>query len=68
MKLISVQGKEKNVQSITKMNHTVDNTNGGEERKYVKAIIVGNNGQSWTEYWELDSFLLLNEGRSFEWS
>lgn len=67
--VIDPNGKEREVSSITKIPHMVDDVvNEGEqiEQTYVEVEIVGRN-HNWREWWNLKDFRKLNPNRRLRW-
>ena len=65
MKIIDLNGKEREVSSITKIPHMVDDVvNEGEqiEQTYVEVEIVGRT-HNWREWWNWEDFKKLNPKR-----
>jgi len=67
--VIDPNGKEREVSSITKIPHMVDDVvNEGEqlEQTYVEVEIIGKNG-TWREWWNWGDFKKLNPKRRLKW-
>ena len=63
MKIIDINGKERNVQSIKRITQQIpDAVKGGiaTTREYIEVVIVGKTGRRWTEWYPYEQFVVLN--------
>ena len=63
MKIIDINGKERNVQSIKRITQQIpDAVKGGiaTTREYIEVVIVGKTGRRWTEWYPFEQFVVLN--------
>lgn len=68
-KVIDPNGKEREVSSITKVPHMVQDVVNEEEeieQTYVEVEIVGRN-HNWREWWNWEDFKKLNPKRRLRW-
>lgn len=65
MKIIDINGKERDVRSLKIVNHNVQDERSGEIKtlKYVEAVLKGRNGNEWVEWYPLTEFNKLNPKR-----
>lgn len=65
MKIIDINGKERNAKSLKIIKHNVQDSRSGEIRtlEYVEAVLKGRNGNQWIEWYPLDEFTELNPGK-----
>ena len=68
MKIIDLNGKEREVSSIKKINHDAIDSITGEKvpETFVEVMIVGHNS-NWPEWWPLEDFKELNPNRRPRW-
>ena len=63
MKIIDINGKERNVQSIKRITQQIsDAVKGGiaTTREYIEVVIVGKSGRVWKEWYPFERFVVLN--------
>jgi len=63
MKIIDINGKERNVQSIKRITQQIpDAVKGGiaTTREYIEVVIVGKGGRVWKEWYPFEQFVVLN--------
>jgi len=63
MKVIDINGKEREVQSIKRITFPIRNAITGDtfsNREYVEVVIVGKSGRVWKEFYPLEDFERLN--------
>lgn len=65
MKIIDINGKERNVKSLKIVNHNIQDERSGELKvlKYVEAVLKGRSGNEWVEWYPLKEFNKLNPKR-----
>ena len=68
MKIIDINGKERNVKSLKIIKHNVQDDRSGEIRTldYVEAVLKGRNGNEWIEWYPLTEFKKLNPKRKVQ--
>jgi len=65
MKIIDINGKEREVVSIKKINHQIrDAVHGGvfTTKEYVEVEVQGKTGRVWKEWYPIEDFRKLNPG------
>lgn len=63
MKIIDINGKERNVKSVKRMTHQIpDAVNGGiaTTQVFVEVVIIGRTGREWTEWYPFGKFAVMN--------
>jgi len=63
MKVIDINGKEREVQSIKRITFPIRNAITGDtfsNREYIEVVIVGKTGRRWTEWYPYEQFVVLN--------
>lgn len=68
MKVIDINGKEREVKYMKKMNHSFLDAVSGEQvtEVFVEVMIIGHNNE-WVEWWPLDEFKRFNPHRKPRW-
>ena len=63
MKVIDINGEEREVLSIKRMVQQIpDAVNGGiaTTKEYIEVVIIGKTGRTWTEWYPFEQFVVLN--------
>jgi len=63
MKIIDINGKEREALSIKRMTQQIpDAVNGGiaTTKEYVEVVIIGQTGRTWTEWYPFEDFVVKN--------
>jgi len=63
MKVIDVNGKIREVQSIKRITQQIpDAVNGGiaTTKEYIEVVIVGKSGRRWVEWYPYEQFVVMN--------
>jgi hypothetical protein len=63
MKIIDINNKKREVQSIKRITQQIpDAVNGGiaATKEYVEVVIMGKSGRVWKEWYPLEQFVVLN--------
>ena len=63
MKIIDINGKEREALSVKRITHQIpDVVKGGiaTTKEYVEVIIIGRTSRQWTEWYPLEKFVVMN--------